>query len=148
MSYGRDSALVMLDLDLFKEVNDTYGHLAGDFVLKQVAQHINRNIRRDDVLCRYGGEEFALICPETEKDQAVQLAEKLRDQIEHQNFTFDGVSIPVTISGGVGDLAEYRGRSDFDPTSGEVRIFDFIKMVDDRLYQAKRSGRNVVIESG
>lgn len=145
LRYARNLSLVMIDLDHFKQTNDTYGHLAGDFVLKQVAQHINRNIRRDDVLARYGGEEFALVCPETDKMQAVQLAEKLRVQIEAQHFTFDGVRIPVTLSAGVIDLVEYCQRTNTDPTDGEVRIFDFIKLADDRLYMAKRGGRNRVI---
>ncbi|OIP40158.1 MAG: GGDEF domain-containing protein [Deltaproteobacteria bacterium CG2_30_63_29] len=145
LRYGRNMALVMLDLDHFKLVNDTYGHLAGDFVLKQVAQHINRNIRRDDSLARYGGEEFALICPETDKPHAVQLTEKLRAQIEEQTFTFDGVRIPVTVSAGIADLEEYIHRSEHDPTTGDVRIFDFIKLSDDRLYAAKRLGRNVAV---
>jgi len=145
LRYSRNLSLVMLDLDHFKEVNDTYGHLAGDYVLKQVAQHINRNIRRDDIISRYGGEEFALICPETEKSQALPLAEKLRSQIEDQTFTFDGVRIPVTISAGVVDLKEFQEKVDLDPTEGQVRVFDFIKLADDRLYSAKRAGRNRVV---
>ncbi len=146
LRYGRNMALVMLDLDHFKNVNDTFGHLAGDFVLKQVAQHINRNIRRDDIICRYGGEEFTLICPETEKYQAAQLAEKLRAQIEEEEFRFDGVQIPVTISVGVADLTEYRRQTGWRPeTGGEVHIYEFVKLSDDRLYIAKSRGRNQVI---
>ena len=144
--YDRDLALIMFDLDHFKQVNDEYGHLAGDFVLKQVAQHINRNIRRDDVFCRYGGEEFALICPETEIAHAVRLAEKLRIQIADETFSCDGVEIPLTISAGVVGLTELRKKSDVDPTEGELRTVEFIKLADDRLIQAKRAGRNIVID--
>ena len=75
----------------------------------------------------------------------MQLTEKLRAQIEEQTFTFDGVRIPVTVSAGIADLEEYIHRSEHDPTTGDVRIFDFIKLSDDRLYAAKRLGRNVAV---
>ncbi len=145
LRYQRNLALIMLDLDHFKEVNDRYGHLAGDFILKQVAQFVSRNIRRDDVLCRYGGEEFALICPETEKVQALQLADKVRRQIELEQFTFDGVRIPVTMSLGVADLEEFRTFHGDDLFGGDIKLFEFIKLADARLYIAKRSGRNIAI---
>lgn len=141
--HERDLALVMLDIDHFKSINDTYGHLAGDYVLKHVAQRILNQIRRDDIFARYGGEEFALLLPESDKAKALQTAEKLRRLIEAEPFVFDHVSIPVTMSMGVAHLSEYmrlqlhRGQ--------EPNDFAFIKIADDRLYQAKNSGRNRVI---
>ncbi len=107
LRYDRDLSLIMCDIDHFKAINDTYGHLAGDYVLKQVAQRVVGHIRRDDVFARYGGEEFIILLPEITKVQAVRIAEKIRKLIEAEPFKFDGVSIPVTLSLGVADLAEY-----------------------------------------
>ena len=145
--YGRDLSLIMCDIDHFKETNDNYGHLAGDYVLKQIARLIKQHIRRDDIFARYGGEEFVLLLPEVPKQDAMQLAEKLRHLVEQEHFVFDDVSIPVTISLGVGDLKEYLNRQSADgpkQQSQEINCFAFIQLVDDRLYAAKDSGRNCV----
>lgn len=144
--YDRALSLIMTDIDHFKGVNDTYGHLAGDHVLRQVAKRIMGHIRRDDLFARFGGEEFALLLPELPKVQAAKLAEKIRRLIEGEPFYFDNISIPVTLSMGVADLSEYRhvmapGR---DPAA-DANPFGFIKLADDRLYQAKKAGRNRVI---
>lgn len=143
LRYERNLALILLDLDHFKGVNDTYGHLAGDFVLKQVAQHLKRNIRRDDVIARYGGEEFVIVCPEVNKLQAAQLAEKLRDLVERKEFRFDGVCIPITVSMGVSDLDEYL--ADHPANAETLEPFDLVKLADRRLYEAKHLGRNRVV---
>ena len=145
--YGRDLSLVMCDIDHFKETNDTYGHLAGDYVLKQVARLIRSHIRRDDIFARYGGEEFMLLLPEVPKESAYQLAEKLRQLVESEHFVFDEVSIPVTISLGVAGLSEYLSRQSANnrkQQSQEINCFAFIQLVDDRLYEAKDAGRNCV----
>lgn len=140
--YERGLALVMMDIDHFKSINDTYGHLAGDYILRRGAGRILEKIRRDDIFARYGGEEFSLLLPEVDKPQALQTAEKLRRAIEGEPFVFDNVSIPVTISMGVAQLSEYEQRA---PNPDQVNGFGFIKLADDRLYEAKRRGRNCVV---
>ena len=148
LRYERDLALVMCDIDHFKAINDTYGHLAGDHVIKQVAQRMVCQTRRDDIFARYGGEEFVMLLPETTRPQAVGLAEKLRRLIESEPFTFDELPIPVTLSMGVADLREYleaQQRSRGGQGQRAVNPFSFIKIADDRLYKAKTSGRNQVV---
>lgn len=148
LRYGRELSLVISDIDFFKSINDTYGHLAGDHILKQVAQRIHRNVRRDDIFARYGGEEFILLLPEVGKEQAVQLADKLRRIVESEPFQFDQIDIPVTLSLGVADIAEY---SVLNPATAQgERNMDFfclafIRMADERLYKAKERGRNCVV---
>jgi two-component system, cell cycle response regulator len=147
--HERALSLVMCDIDHFKSINDTYGHLAGDYVLKQVAQRIATSIRQDDIFARYGGEEFALILPELDRPRAALVAEKLRRLIEAEHFVFDQVTIRVTISMGVADLSEYMQTARMVEGEGgltsEVNYFAFIKLADDRLFQAKNAGRNRVI---
>jgi two-component system cell cycle response regulator len=144
LRYDRELTLVMLDIDHFKAVNDTYGHLAGDHILRQVARRIKDHIRRDDVFGRYGGEEFILMLPELGKVQGANLGEKLRRLIDGEPFVFDNISIPITMSMGVSDLLEYREAVAAlgDP---ELNPFAFVKISDDRLYIAKQSGRNRVV---
>lgn len=145
--YARALSLVMCDIDHFKGINDTYGHLAGDHVLRQVARRITNHIRRDDIFARYGGEEFALLLPEIDRNAGAKLAEKLRRLIEAEPFYFDNISIPVTLSMGVADLAEYLAVTNSADPMGEINPFTFIKLADDRLYEAKKSGRNRVVWS-
>jgi two-component system, cell cycle response regulator len=131
--YRREVSLVMFDLDHFKEVNDTHGHLAGDAVLKTLAHTIKTRIRTEDIFARYGGEEFAIILPEIDGHNAHQFAEKIRRIVETTDFVFEGTKIPVTISMGVAtlDLEE--------PVAAAL-----IKRSDERLYEAKAAGRNCV----
>jgi diguanylate cyclase (GGDEF)-like protein len=143
--YGRDLALILFDIDHFKRINDTFGHLAGDAVLKQLAQLVQRSIRRDDILARYGGEEFAVLCPECDLRQAAALAEKLRALISSHTFAFDTSIIPLTASMGVADARDYLQL--FPDTRGALHTFELIKLADDRLYQAKHQGRNRVVSS-
>ena len=95
----------MFDIDHFKKINDVHGHLAGDFVLKELARIVQARIRRDEVFARYGGEEFAIILPETTLEGARALAEGLREKIEQSRFVFQDETIRVTISIGVAMLA-------------------------------------------
>ncbi len=131
--YGRDLSLLMIDIDHFKKVNDTYGHLIGDVVLKEVAQTLKEQTRRSDFVGRYGGEEFLIILPETSLDKALVLAEKLRRRVSELTFPVDGqVLKDVTISIGA---TEYED----DPN-----IDEFINRSDKWLYAAKQNGRNQV----
>jgi len=131
--YGRLMSLAMADVDHFKQINDTYGHLAGDYVLKQIASVIHTRIRREDIFARYGGEEFALLLPEVDAKGAQAMAEKARKLVESQRFEFDKQVIPVTISLGVAVLAD----SLRDPA-------DLVRQADAKLYEAKVAGRNRV----
>ncbi|RMG93925.1 MAG: diguanylate cyclase [Deltaproteobacteria bacterium] len=132
--YDRPLALVMFDIDHFKQCNDTYGHRAGDYVLKELANLVHDRARKVDVVARYGGEEFAIILPEIDTAGAARLAEKLRRLVEEHTFEFEGVKIPVTISVGVAELGPEIANAD-----------DLIKLADSRLYQAKEGGRNRVV---
>ncbi len=132
--HARDLSFLMLDIDHFKKINDLHGHLAGDYVLKEVARIIQQRIRRDEVLARYGGEEFAVILPETTLEGARALADGLREKIEESRFVFQGETIRVTISIGVAML------HDDDKAS-----LDLIRRADEKLYAAKRAGRNRVL---
>jgi two-component system cell cycle response regulator len=134
--HSRLLSLVMLDIDHFKLINDTHGHLAGDNILREMSGIILHNIRREDVFARYGGEEFALVLPETDHDQAVQICEKLRQLIEDYHFSFSGKDILVTVSFGV---AVAKGQE-----NGES-MQDFISCADAKLYEAKQTGRNRVV---
>jgi two-component system, cell cycle response regulator len=132
--YRRELSLIMFDIDFFKKINDTYGHLAGDYVLKQLASVIKARIRREDIMARYGGEEFAIVLPEIDSYNAVQFAEKIRKLVEKTLFKFEETKIPVTISVGVSSIIPDM----HDPA-------EFIKAADEKLYQAKSQGRNQVV---
>jgi diguanylate cyclase (GGDEF)-like protein len=132
--HARDLSFMMFDIDHFKKINDYHGHLAGDFVLKELARIVQARIRRDEVFARYGGEEFAIILPETNLEGAKALSEGLREKVEQSRFVFQGEQIHVTISIGVAVLQEQ------DRTS-----MDLIKNADTKLYEAKRGGRNRVV---
>jgi diguanylate cyclase (GGDEF)-like protein len=131
--HSRNLAVLMFDIDHFKRINDLHGHLAGDFVLKEIARIVQSRIRRDEVFARYGGEEFCIILPETMLEGAVELGERLRQQVADHTFVFQQDKIKVTISIGAAILIEE------DRNAGEL-----LKRADERLYQAKNSGRNRV----
>src|SRR5712664_2937459 len=96
--YSRALSLIMIDVDHFKNVNDTHGHIAGDFVLRELAQRIKQRIRKEECFARYGGEEFAVVMPESGPDNARRFAEKLRTIVADQPFVFEGKEMKVTIS--------------------------------------------------
>lgn len=131
--YPRVFSLVLFDVDHFKGINDEYGHAAGDYVLREVAGAIARNVRRADVFGRYGGDEFGIVLPEIGPDQAYLVCEKLRRLIAADRFMFRDAAVPVTISLGVRTV-----RHDEQVVDVESIIAD----ADARLYQAKRAGRN------
>jgi diguanylate cyclase (GGDEF)-like protein len=131
--YRRDLSLLLFDIDRFKSINDTYGHLAGDYVLTQLATVVRGKIRREDIFARYGGEEFAIVLPEIDGPNAVALAEKLRKLVEKAPFKFEDTKIQVTVSIGIASLG---------PEEGDAS--DLVKRTDDKLYEAKEAGRNCV----
>lgn len=131
---GHPLSLIIFDLDHFKKVNDNYGHDAGDFVLKHVAQLIRQNgVRENDVFARYGGEEFVILLPNTNLKQAFEIAERLRKLIENHHFNYENRVLPVTASIGV---ADYR--------QGVNSGTDLFKRADEAVYMAKEGGRNQV----
>ena len=132
--YDSPLSLVMLDIDHFKNVNDTYGHQCGDYILKAVADGVGKSIRNVDCLARYGGEEFCCLLPETGIEAATMVAERFRKVIMDQEHTYDGNVIKVTISLGVAEVVE---------GINSAKILQ--KEADALLYQAKRQGRNKVV---
>jgi len=134
--YGRNLSLLIFDIDHFKNINDTYGHLAGDYVLKQMAKTISQNIRREDFMARYGGEEFAIILPEIDRQNSMIMAEKVRKLVADFDFVFEDAKIPTTVSVGVATA---------DDSLSEP--MELIKIADANLYQAKKQGRNRVVGS-
>ncbi len=132
--YNRSLSLIMFDIDHFKVINDTNGHLAGDYVLRELAQTLRPRIRREECFARYGGEEFAVVMPEAGAENARKFAEKIRKLVEDHRFTFEGKDIPVAISVGVADL-----------TGEMTETLQFIKIADANLYKAKKGGRNRVV---
>lgn len=133
--YSRGMCLVLFDIDHFKKINDSFGHLAGDHVLRELAMLVSQNIRRQDILARYGGEEFAIILPEVDKAGADILCEKLRSIAESTSFDYGEDSIPITISLGI---------HAHDPAGGFESTEQFIARADAKLYAAKQNGRNRV----
>ena len=132
------SSLVMLDIDHFKQINDTHGHPAGDAILQQLAAIIKESMRENDSVARYGGEEFAIILHNTTSDNASHFVERLRKAIEDTEFTFQETVIKVTISFGIAQISTKGGDNKA-----------WMEAADKALYQAKRQGRNqgVVYES-
>lgn len=129
--------LMMLDIDFFKKVNDTYGHQAGDFILKEVAYLLNLEKRDEDYMGRYGGEEFIFLFRRISLAEAENVCQRMRKRIESANLIFEGTKISVTISLG---LVSRIGNQ-------ITSLGDMIKDADDALYQAKEHGRNQLIVS-
>ena len=132
--YGQSFSLMVLDLDRFKNINDTYGHSAGDLVLKEIVRRIRANLRESDMFFRYGGEEFVIILPGTDTRGAIEVGEKIRKLIESTKFVYKGNILPITVSIGVTVVSE--------KDSSPMDIFD---RADEALYRAKTAGRNKVM---
>ncbi len=128
--YKTPLSLILFDVDYFKKFNDTYGHNAGDYILKNLATVVRQSIRSVDMLVRYGGEEFLILSPESAIDDAFAIAERIRQEIEKTEFLFEEKNLKITISLGV---SQYR----FGLTPEE-----FIRDTDRALYMAKQNGRN------
>lgn len=131
---GIPTSLVLVDVDHFKAVNDTHGHEAGNQALKHLAGILRGEVRTTDIVCRYGGEEFAMIFPETHLNLAVKVADRIRQQVEQSPVEIDEGEINLTVS---------MGASVYMKTS-VLDLVDFVDSVDKYLYEAKQSGRNCI----
>lgn len=128
-------SLAMLDIDHFKKVNDTHGHPAGDAILRHFAATVQKLVRAEDIVCRYGGEEFAIIYRQTPSEEAFRVAERIRKQVEADVCSFQGVAIPVTVSIGIATQKATRFAAPQE----------LIAHADELLYRAKHGGRNRVV---
>ena len=131
--HGRALSLVIFDVDHFKRVNDNYGHLCGDAILQQLCRLVDKDLRSDQLFARVGGEEFAILSPETDLDGALAMAERLRQAVANGGFNFDGLEIPVTCSFGVAEV--------LDAMEEPAALFE---IADQALYRSKQDGRNRV----
>jgi len=130
-------SVLMLDIDFFKKINDTYGHAAGDVVLKSIAQIVQKNIRENDVFARIGGEEFAILLYDVDASRSIIIAYKILESIRKSSIVYKNTPIHITISIGV-----YCNEFPIDENS---KIKDFLFKADQALYKAKKTGRNKVV---
>lgn len=131
--YGSNLSVILFDIDNFKDINDHFGHLAGDQVLIRVAQLIKNSVRNIDAVGRYGGEEFLAVLPETDGEAALTMAERVRSRIQDEYFVYEDQAIRLTLSGGVADY------------TNEVEASRLIRLADDNLLAAKKQGKNMVL---
>jgi diguanylate cyclase (GGDEF)-like protein len=130
---------MMIDIDYFKKINDTYGHAAGDEALRKLADQIRQALRTTDILGRYGGEEFVVLMPETDLASGHKIAERLLHMVRELNIRSDKTEFGITISVGLAEQSQANAQT----------LDDLIDQADKALYTAKQSGRNqVVLQSG
>ncbi len=135
--HERSLAVILLDIDHFKAINDKLGHLGGDMALRELCARVRSIVRQDELLARYGGEEFAVVLPEADAAAARTTAERIRLLVESQPFVFNDRAYPLTISAGVAVL----------PAGEAPTVAALISQADTNLYRAKQSGRNRVVLS-
>lgn len=133
--HGRPLSIVMFDIDRFKLINDEMGHLVGDYTLRELSSCVRKMVRREDLFARYGGEEFSLVLVETNITQALEAAERVRQEVEKHVFRVEQQSFQLTISLGVVEC----------PSDGTATPNELIRRADENLYEAKRTGRNKVV---
>ena len=129
-------SILLIDIDHFKKINDTYGHIAGDYALKTIADICLKQVRDGDTIARVGGEEFAVLLPSTAINGAMQMAERIRIAVQAHKFKYEDSEFNITISIGVTEI-----------TDESWTITEFMKAVDKMLYEAKRTGRNRCVAS-
>ena len=137
--YGRHFSLLVIDIDNFKQVNDQWGHRAGDSVLKIVSRHLHQSVRTSDIICRYGGDEFCALLTDTPRDGALEVAERIRQRCETAIVNWEDQQIRFTVSIGLGAF----GEGSKHEITGSEEIFESI---DKAMYAAKSAGRNAVRE--
>jgi diguanylate cyclase (GGDEF)-like protein len=133
--HERPLSFLMIDIDRFKSINDSLGHLCGDFVLRELADLIRVTVRKEDLFARYGGEEFAVVLVETDRHGATLVAERIRELVADHQFRFESTPVRLTVSIGVASTCG-------DPV---VTPASLIRAADEKLYEAKRLGRNRVV---
>jgi len=126
-------SVILLDVDHFKKFNDTYGHKCGDFVLQSLAKFLNDNVRKGDIICRFGGEEFVILMPNADTNAAQERAELLRKQFEKTLFEYDDKKLKCTFSAGVASFPSHASQSEL-----------LLSRADQALYHSKANGRNCV----
>lgn len=129
---SKNFSLILIDIDDFKNINDTYGHLIGDTVIKCLAEIMKENIRRSDICFRYGGDEFALLLLDTDKEEGIEIANKLRKIIEDSCIDCGGIELSITTSMGIASFIDVE------------KVKDLINMADENLYLSKRNGKNKI----
>ncbi len=128
--YGSSLSIAIIDIDYFKKINDAYGHLCGDYILKELAYLMVQNFRKTDMVFRYGGEEFVVILTETGADKAIVPLERLRKTVEDYDFRYDGEKLKITVSIGVSSNTDF------------VNPSEMFNDADKALYEVKNTGRN------
>ncbi len=132
--YGHETVIIILDIDDFKKINDTYGHPVGDNVLRQMAAFLKNNVRQSDTVSRFGGEEFIILMPNTSIEEAYNLAERLRKLIMEKTFTVGMITLQITSSFGVSSIRDINSQT----------LEDYYTLADKALYLAKQGGKNRV----
>jgi two-component system, cell cycle response regulator len=130
-------SVAMLDIDHFKVINDTLGHQAGDYILKQIADYLKNSIRPYDLLARYGGEEFIVLYKDCNRKEAGEILNRIKDAVEAKTYRFRDKTVGATFSSGIADITEVK--------PGATAAEELVKITDGRLYQAKQSGRNRIV---
>jgi diguanylate cyclase (GGDEF)-like protein len=133
--YHRPLTLILFDIDRFKAINDAYGHLGGDFTLRELAACVKSVVRKEELLARYGGEEFIVVLPESTMEGALHVSERIRSMVENHSFVFEEQTFHITVSLG---MASTSGAEPLTPV-------ELIRQADEKLYQAKRAGRNRIV---
>ncbi|MGM0553531.1 MAG: diguanylate cyclase [Pseudomonadota bacterium] len=135
--HGRDFALAMIDIDFFKQLNDSHGHLAGDHILREFAELLRQEHRAFDLVARFGGEEFVVVLLDASREEAVAAMERLLESVRRAHFAYEGQPLPFTVSVGIARSAEF--------APGELTPDRIINLADERLYGAKEGGRDRLV---